>query len=335
MPELPEVPPLWLTLGMSETLWGHTLYVGDLHRETTAADLEAAFSMIGPLDSLGIRRDAVSGKSLCFAFVNFFYVSHAMKALACLNHTTLRGKPMRIMWWHKEHKESIVRKSEIGNVFVKNLALSITSTQLENMFSKYGKILSCKVAEDENGKSKCFGYVQFETHNSANSAITSLHGAVFQGKKLYVSIFKKKEERVKDAFKEQKFTNLYVKNFGCNMTEDLLRDKFSRYGNVNNVVIMRDEEGNSRGFGFVNFDSDEDAKMAVEALNGQLIGSKKLFVGRALKKAEREILLRMNDTREEMSCSLVESNRSPIWEVVRPSLSGGGIDFLSTFKLRK
>ncbi|XP_019178274.1 PREDICTED: polyadenylate-binding protein 6-like [Ipomoea nil] len=222
-----------------------------------------------------------------------------MKALACLNHKTLRGKAMRIMWWHKESK---LRKSGIGNVFVKNLPASIDSAQLESMFNKYGKIVSCKVVEEENGKSKCFGFVQFETHNSAISAITSLHGAVFQGKKLYVSIFKKKEERVMDAFKEQKFTNLYVKNFGCNMTENLLREKFSKYGKVNNAVIMRDEEGNSRGFGFVRFDSDEDARKAVEALNGQLIGSKKMFVGRALKKAEREILLRMENTPEEMSC---------------------------------
>nr|GMD39465.1 polyadenylate-binding protein 4-like [Ipomoea batatas] len=118
------------------------------------------------------------------------------------------------------------------------------------MFSKYGTILSCKVAE-ENGKSKCFGFVQFETQNSAISAISSLNGAVFEGKKLYVSTFKKKEERMMDGFKEQKFNNLYVKNFDCNLTEDLLREKFSRYGKVNSAVIMRDEEGNSRGFGFV------------------------------------------------------------------------------------
>ncbi|XP_019176896.1 PREDICTED: polyadenylate-binding protein 6-like [Ipomoea nil] len=83
-----EVSPLWLR---------HTLYVGDLHPETTATDLEVAFSVIGPLDSFGIRKDAVSGKSLCYAFVNFSCISHASKALACLNHKTLRGKSMRII----------------------------------------------------------------------------------------------------------------------------------------------------------------------------------------------------------------------------------------------
>nr|GMD82547.1 polyadenylate-binding protein 6-like [Ipomoea batatas] len=176
---------------------------------------------------------------------------------------------MRIMWWQRN---AMLIKSGIGNVFVKNLPPFVTSIQLESMFSKYGIILSCKVTE-ENGKCKCFGFVQFETHYSAIYAISSLHGAVFEGKKLYVSIFKKKEVRMMDVFNEQKFTNVYVKNFGYNMTEELLREKFSRYGNINSDVIMRDEEGNSRGFGFVNFDSDEDARKVVEALNGQVIGA--------------------------------------------------------------
>ncbi|XP_031097113.1 polyadenylate-binding protein 7-like [Ipomoea triloba] len=114
------------------------------------------------------------------------------------------------------------------------------------MFSKYGIILSCKVVNDENGKSKCFGFVKFETQNSAIFAINFVYGVVFEGKKLYVTTFMKKEERAMDAFKEQKFTNLalYMKNFGCNLTEYLLREKFSKYGKVNNTMI-----------GFVNFDS--------------------------------------------------------------------------------
>lgn len=87
---------------------------------------------------------------------------------------------MRIMWWQRD---PVLIKSGIGNVFVKNLAPSVTSAQLESLFSKYGAILSCKVAE-ENGKSKCFGFVQFETQTSAITAISSLHGVVFEGKKL-------------------------------------------------------------------------------------------------------------------------------------------------------
>nr|GMC50937.1 polyadenylate-binding protein 6-like [Ipomoea batatas] len=58
--------------------------------------------------------------------------------------------------------------------------------------------------------------------------------------------------------------------------EDHLREKFSKYGKVHKAIIMRDEKGKSRGFGFVNFYSHEDAKRAVDGLNGALLGSKQL-----------------------------------------------------------
>jgi RNA recognition motif-containing protein len=87
----------------------------------------------------------------------------------------------------------------------------------------------------------------------------------------YVSKFIKKSERMA-AQDELNFTNLYVKNLGEDMTEELLRDQFSKFGKVSNVTIMKDSEGKSRGFGFVNFDSSEEAKNAAGALNGAFIG---------------------------------------------------------------
>ena len=86
-----------------------------------------------------------------------------------------------------------------------------------------------------------------------------------------MSKFVKKSER-KEASEETKFTNVYVKNLGEDFTEDLLREKFSEFGKVGTVFIMKDGDGKSRGFGFVNFELPDDAKKAVEALNGAMLG---------------------------------------------------------------
>ncbi|XP_019196352.1 PREDICTED: polyadenylate-binding protein 4-like [Ipomoea nil] len=259
--------------GAADILRRPSLYVGDLHPDTTERDLMEKFSSVGTLDSVRLCTDTVTKRSLCYAYVNFLCFSDALKAMTLLNHTPLREKPMRIMWCQRD---PLVRKSGIGNLFIKNLAPSVTSAQLERIFSNYGTIVSCKVVE-EDGKSKCFGFVQFDSEQSAMIAISCLHGTMLEGKKLYVSKFIKKQER--EAPREDlKFTNLYVKNFDDNLTEDLLTEKFSKYGKVHNAIIMRDEKGKSRGFGFVNFYSHEDAKRAVEGLNGALIGSKQLVV---------------------------------------------------------
>ncbi|XP_030525297.2 polyadenylate-binding protein 6-like isoform X2 [Rhodamnia argentea] len=264
-----------------------SLYVGDLHPEVGEADLVAAFSEMGDIASVRVCRDAVSGRSLCYGYVNFFSHFLASKALACLNYSKLKGKPMRIMWCQRDPSR---RKAGNANLFVKNLDPSIGSARLQSIFCQYGNILSCKVAED-NGSSKGFGFVQFESEESAISALRALHDTILEGKKIYVSKFVKKSERTSFS-EEPEFTNLYVKNLGDNITEDHLQDKFSEYGKVSNVVIMKDIDGKSRGFGFVNFESPQAAKKAVEALNGIIMGSKILFVGRAQKKAEREQLLK-------------------------------------------
>lgn len=84
------------------------------------------------------------------------------------------------MWYEKD---PITRKNRSGNLFVKNLDQSITSARLQEIFSNYGTILSCKVVE-ENGISKGFGFVQFDSEDSAMAALNALHDTELEGKKL-------------------------------------------------------------------------------------------------------------------------------------------------------
>ncbi|CAI9114238.1 OLC1v1014910C1 [Oldenlandia corymbosa var. corymbosa] len=264
---------------------GVSLYVGDLHPKVKEADLRQAFETVGPLSSLRLCRDRATGDSLCYAYVNFCSPDDASRALSSLNHTKLGGKAMRIMW---SQRDPITRKNGVANLYVKNLSPSISSAGLEELFSAYGTVLSCKIAE-ENGVSKGFGFVQFDSEDSAIAALNALNGFVFEGKKLLVCKFVRKNGR-KDASDEE-FTNLYFKNVDEDVSEDSLKGKFSEHGTVSNLVIMKDNEGKSKGFGFVSFSSHEEAKSAVDCLNGTPLGSKTLFVGKAQKKAEREKIL--------------------------------------------
>ncbi|KAJ4893776.1 Polyadenylate-binding protein 6 [Raphanus sativus] len=282
----PEMQPQ-VNVQQSSTL--ASLYVGDLSPDVTEADLTAKFSLTVPVVSVHLCRNSVTGKSLRYAYVNFDSTITASNAMACLNHTDLKGKTMRIMWSQKD--VAYRRRSGLGNLFVKNLDSSITSSCLERMFSPFGVILSCKVAE-ENGQSKGFGFVQFDTEQSAVAARLASHGSMVDGKKLFVAKFIKKGERAAMSGVNQEFTNVYVKNLVESVTEDYLHTMFSQCGTVSSVVVMRDGVGRSRGFGFVNFCHPENAKKAVETLNGRLLGPKKLFVGRALRKAERLEMLK-------------------------------------------
>ena len=65
-----------------------------------------------------------------------------------LNFTPLNGKPIKIMY---SHRDPSIRKSGTGNIFIKNLDKGIDHKALHDTFSAFGNILSCKVATDASG----------------------------------------------------------------------------------------------------------------------------------------------------------------------------------------
>ncbi|XP_050910491.1 polyadenylate-binding protein 7 isoform X2 [Lathyrus oleraceus] len=264
-----------------------SLYVGDLHPDVSDAQLREAFSDFNTLASVRVCRDSSTGKSLCYGYVNFLSPQDAIRAIELKNHSILNGKAIRVMW---SRRDPDARKSSIGNVFVKNLAESIDNSGLEYMFKKYGNILSSKVVMSEDGKSKGYGFVQFETEESANTAIEKLNGSTIHDKQIYVGKFVKKSDRVMSG-PDARYTNLYMKNLDLDITETLLQEKFSSFGKIISLAVAKNSNGMSKGFGFVNFDKPDDAKRAMEAMNGLQLGSKILYVSRAQKKAEREQIL--------------------------------------------
>ncbi|XP_008944421.1 PREDICTED: polyadenylate-binding protein 4 isoform X1 [Merops nubicus] len=266
-----------------------SLYVGDLHPDVTEAMLYEKFSPAGPVLSIRVCRDMITRRSLGYAYVNFQQPADAERALDTMNFDVIKGKPIRIMW---SQRDPSLRKSGVGNVFIKNLDKSIDNKALYDTFSAFGNILSCKVVCDENG-SKGYAFVHFETQDAADRAIEKMNGMLLNDRKVFVGRFKSRKEREAElGAKAKEFTNVYIKNFGDDMDDERLKELFSKYGKTLSVKVMTDPTGKSKGFGFVSFEKHEDANKAVEEMNGKDINGKMVFVGRAQKKVERQAELK-------------------------------------------
>uniref|UniRef100_A0A673G6Q0 Polyadenylate-binding protein n=1 Tax=Sinocyclocheilus rhinocerous TaxID=307959 RepID=A0A673G6Q0_9TELE len=266
-----------------------SLYVGDLHSDVTEAMLYEKFSPAGPILSIRVCRDMMTRRSLGYAYVNFQQPADAERALDTMNFDVIKGRPLRIMW---SQRDPSLRKSGVGNIFIKNLDKSIDNKALYDTFSAFGNILSCKVVCDENG-SKGYGFVHFETHEAAERAIEKMNGMLLNDRKVFVGRFKSRKEREAEmGARAKEFTNVYIKNFGEDMDDEKLREIFSKFGPALSIRVMTDDSGKSRGFGFVSFERHEDAQRAVDEMNGKELNGKQVYVGRAQKKGERQTELK-------------------------------------------
>uniref|UniRef100_A0A672YYG2 Polyadenylate-binding protein n=1 Tax=Sphaeramia orbicularis TaxID=375764 RepID=A0A672YYG2_9TELE len=254
------------------------------------AMLYEKFSPAGAILSIRVCRDMITRRSLGYAYVNFQQPADVTeRALDTMNFDVIKGRPVRIMW---SQRDPSLRKSGVGNIFIKNLDKSIDNKALYDTFSAFGNILSCKVVCDENG-SKGYGFVHFETQEAAERAIEKMNGMLLNDRKVFVGRFKSRKEREAElGARAKEFTNVYIKNFGEDMDDEKLRELFSKYGNAMSIRVMTDDGGKSRGFGFVSFERHEDAQKAVDEMNGKEFNGKLIYVGRAQKKVERQTELK-------------------------------------------
>ena len=239
-----------------------SLYVGELDTSVTEAMLFELFSSIGQVASIRVCRDAVTRRSLGYAYVNYNNANDGERALEELNYTLIKGKPCRIMW---SQRDPALRKTGQGNVFIKNLDTAIDNKALHDTFAAFGNILSCKVAQDENGASKGYGFVHYETAQAATDAIKHVNGMLLNEKKVFVGHHIPKKDRM-SKFEEMKanFTNVYIKNIDQEVTDEEFRKMFEKFGEITSATLSRDQEGKSRGFGFVNFSTHDSAQAAVD-----------------------------------------------------------------------
>jgi cold-inducible RNA-binding protein len=83
-----------------------------------------------------------------------------------------------------------------NKLFVAGLAYSVTDSQLEEHFSKAGKVMSAKVITDRySGQSKGFGFVEMSTEEEAQNAMTTLNNTAIEDRNIVVKEARPQEQR--------------------------------------------------------------------------------------------------------------------------------------------
>ncbi|XP_065879051.1 uncharacterized protein [Euphorbia lathyris] len=172
-------------------------------------------------------------------------------------------------------------RNQDATAYVGNLDPQVSEELLWELFVQSGPVVNVYVPKDRvTNLHQGYGFVEFRSEEDADYAIKVLNMIKLYGKPI----------RVNKASQDKKSldvgANLFIGNLDPDVDEKLLHDTFSAFGViVTNPKIMRDPDtGNSRGFGFISYDSFEASDAAIEAMNGQYLCNRQITVSYAYKK---------------------------------------------------
>lgn len=185
-----------------------TVWVGGLEPTVSEELLYELFINAGPVVSVSLPRDKITNAQANFGFVEFETVDDAEYAIRIMNNIKLFGKYIKVnkvcfsmcCCMHSEsHDFSQAAKDKaddewFAKLFVGNLAPEVDEKMLYDVFSQFGAVLSAKVMTEENSdKSKGFGFVNFDSFESADAAIHTMQNQFLSGRQLHVQYAFKKD----------------------------------------------------------------------------------------------------------------------------------------------
>ncbi|KAL5975102.1 hypothetical protein ACLOJK_031778 [Asimina triloba] len=260
------------------------------------------FSTFGTILSCKVATDG-NGQSKGYGFVHFQQEESAQNAIKRLNGMLINDKQVYVGFFvHRQERNQTDGSQNFTNVYVKNLSEGTTDEDLKNVFGTYGPITSAVIMCDVSGKSRGFGFVNFQNPEDAAAAVENLNNSLFNEKVWYVGKAQRKSERVaelkakyeqerSDRFAKLQGANLYMKNLKDDIDDEKLKELFSEFGTITSCKVLLDSHGHSRGCGFVAFSTPEEANRARTEMSGKYMGKKPLYVAVAQRREERKAKL--------------------------------------------
>ncbi|GIY50227.1 hypothetical protein CDAR_319091 [Caerostris darwini] len=181
---------------------------------------------------------------------------------------------------------------DLRTIFCMRLSQKVRARDLEEFFSSVGPVRDVKIIMDnKTRRSKGIAYVEFQSVDSIPLAL-ALNETELMGYKIQIQLSQAEKNRAAaSASSVVRGTpgpmRLYVGSLHFNITEDMLRGIFEPFGKIERIELIKDTETNrSKGYGFISFYDSEDAKKALEQLNGFELAGRPMKVGHVTERTD-------------------------------------------------
>ncbi|AIN98874.1 poly(A)-binding protein 3, putative [Leishmania panamensis] len=174
------------------------------------------------------------------------------------------------------------------SVFVGDLPVDLPRPEeaINNLFSSVAPVVSVKVCRDiATQRSLGYGYVNFQTTADAEKVIDALNfTGIAPGRYIRVMF------AIRDPLQRKSgANNIFVKKLDAAVSAKALQAAFSRCGRVLSCKVALDSEGHSKGYGFVQFETADGAKAALD-MNGAKVGDSEVEVAPFVRRVDREAM---------------------------------------------
>ena len=184
----------------------------------------------------------------------------------------------------EEVKASLAPKAasgadEIKELCITNLSWAVDDDMLYNAFAEYGTVEKARVLV-RNGRSEGVGFVEFSTKAEAQGALDNLNEQELDGRMMRIrfSYPKNPNGNQREPNPDAEGSNtIFIGNVSYNTQKDTLWEFFKYYGEINDLRLAMDQDGNPRGFAHCEFATPESAKASLEA-NGEFVDGRGLRI---------------------------------------------------------
>jgi len=277
------------------------LIVNYLPATITSATLKDIFSPYGTVEEANVVIDRLTKMSRGYGFVKFTTKESAQSAIDALN-----GKPLEGSSPDKPLHVAISKPPKVEvNLYVGNLLPTAKQDDLKAVFSRFGTVVECNIPIDRNtNMGKGYGFVRLDSKNAAHDAMEALGGVAVESisgsNPLSVKRAENNTQNHNGRNSGGRFNGmdrrryhqqprlmppafmpsppvafdgicLFVYNIPPTMDERGLQELFRPYGTVTGVRVMRNMNHSSKGFGFINMSTKEEANNAIASLNGRQV----------------------------------------------------------------
>ncbi|TDH08622.1 hypothetical protein EPR50_G00100110 [Perca flavescens] len=239
---------------------GFCLFIGNLNSNKDFEEIKEGLRKFFSKNSLEVA-DVRLGGSKKFGYVDFASEEDMQKALE-LNGKKVMGQELKLdRARSKDSSQEGKKERDARTLFVKNLPFSATADDLKEVFED---AVDVRLPPGQNGSNRGIAYIEFKTEAEAEKMLEEAQGADVQGRSIMVDyVGDKSQKGSMVAASGAASKTLVVNNLAFTATEEALQSTFEKAVSIR--IPQRD--GRPKGFAFVEFESTEDAKDALENLN--------------------------------------------------------------------